>query len=246
MRGFRALQLTVGAHAEVFAALGGETCGLPETDNGLQLPVLLKGPEHGKFLDTFSRADWVTLAGPEPGPIVDAGHCLLETLLPNTFPRDLRHFLVDLSQAEARPGTAVLETAHRLQSHGEVVVSFSPESLAAALENLGEPTDNPAERAIARVRSVLNLGACLLFSKDSYAAADRADTRTLPPRHQPGKATAPHPGTTFATAYCAAGLMGIPEKSQLFLAAAAVETQLFTQSPPSWVEIERHIRQNPS
>ena len=186
------------------------------------------------------------MASPDLAPIVDAGHCLLETLLPNSFPRDLRHFFVDLSHPDTRAGTAVLDIIQRLQSHGEVIVGLNPSSLKGTLENLGENSDDSVERSLARARSALGVGACILSSEKNYAAAERAEANSIMSRYEhENQSSLNELGTTFGTAYCAAGLLGIEEKHLLPIAVAAVETQLSTKSYPSWVEIERHIRQNP-
>ncbi|MEL0120780.1 MAG: hypothetical protein VXB01_17735, partial [Opitutae bacterium] len=175
------------------------------------------------------------------------GHCLLETLLPNSFPRDLRHFFVDLSHPDTRAGTAVLDIIQRLQSHGEVIVGLNPSSLKGTLENLGENSDDSVERSLARARSALGVGACILSSEKNYAAAERAEANSLISKYElEDQPSLNELGTNFGTAYCAAGLLGIEEKHLLPIAVAAVETQLSTKSYPSWVEIERHIRQNPS
>ncbi|MAH12762.1 MAG: hypothetical protein CMO33_03370 [Verrucomicrobia bacterium] len=247
MRELQGIQLSPGAHADAFDALGGSKSAVQDSISGKSLLDLLGGPEHGKFLDAFSRADWVTMSGPDQAPIVDAGHCLLETLLPNSFPRDLRHFFVDLSHPDTRAGTAVLDIIQRLQSHGEVIVGFNPSSLKDTLENLGESSDDSVERSLARARSALGVGACILSSEKNYAAAERAEANYLISRYEHGDQSSLNElGTNFGTAYCAAGLLGIEEKHLLPIAVAAVETQLSTKSYPSWVEIERHIRQNPS
>ena len=247
MRDLQVIQLSPGAHADAFDALGGRKSAVQDSISGKSLLDLLGGPEHGKFLDAFSRAEWVTMAGPDLAPIVDAGHCLLETLLPNSFPRDLRHFFVDLSHPDTRAGTAVLDIIQRLQSHGEVIVGLNPSSLKDTLENLGENSDDSVERSLARARSALGVGACILSSEKNYAAAERAEANSLMSRYEhEDQSSLNELGTTFGTAYCAAGLLGIEEKHLLPIAVAAVETQLSNKSYPSWVEIERHIRQNPS
>ena len=247
MRELQVIQLSPGAHADAFDALGGSKSAVQDSISGKSLLDLLGGPEHGKFLDAVSRADWVTMAGPDLAPIVDAGHCLLETLLPNSFPRDLRHFFVDLSLPDTRAGTAVLDIIQRLQSHGEVIVGFNPSSLKDTLENLGENSDDSVERSLARARSALGVGACILSSEKNYAAAERAEANSLISKYElEDQPSLNELGTNFGTAYCAAGLLGIEEKHLLPIAVAAVETQLSTKSYPSWVEIERHIRQNPS
>ena len=247
MRELQVIQLSPGAHADAFDALGGSKSAVQDSISGKSLLDLLGGPEHGKFLDAFSRADWVTMSGPDLAPIVDAGHCLLETLLPNSFPRDLRHFFVDLSHPDTRAGTAVLDIIQRLQSHGEVIVGFNPSSLKDTLENLGESSDDSVERSLARARSALGVGACILSSEKNYAAAERAEANSIMSRYEhENQSSLNELGTNFGTAYCAAGLLGIEEKHLLPIAVAAVETQLSNKSFPSWVEIERHIRQNPS
>ena len=108
-------------------------------------------------------------------------------------------------------------------------------------------SDDSVERSLARARSALGVGACILSSEKNYAAAERAEANSLISRYEhEDQPSLNELGTTFGTAYCAAGLLGIEEKHLLPIAVAAVETQLSNKSYPSWVEIERHIRQNPS
>ena len=246
MRDLRALSLTDGTHTDAFVALGGERCSLPPPPDDGHLTDLLYGAYHGLALDAFSRADCVILAAPRAESLVDAGHFLLEKLLPNAFPRDLRHFLVDQSAPGAEPTAAVLNMVQRLQGHGEVTAVFSPESLSVAAASLGIPAAEDPERCLARMRSDLRVGACLLIGASASAAASRPGSETIPPAQLPEGAGATCAQTMFCTAYCAAGLLGISPKHQLRLASAAVQTQLSTEASPSWVEIDRHIRKNVS
>ena len=117
-----------------------------------------------------------------------------------------------------------MDIIQRLQSHGEVIVGFNPSSLKDTLENLGENSDDSVERSLARARSALGVGACILSSEKNYAAAERTEANSIMSRYEhENQSSLNELGTTFGTAYCAAGLLGIEEKHLLPIAVAAVK-----------------------
>ena len=247
MRDLQALVCLGESHAEAFEALGGRLKRIPGQDGSASLEEIFQGMGEGLFLDAFSRADWMVLSGKSGlDALSDWGHVLLEKVLPNMFPRDTRHFLIDLSEAGEKDMAALpasLEVARRLQSHGEATAGFSASTLAIAKENLNGEASGNTGRDLLRVREGVGVSACTLFSEKACGCATREDSEI---HDFTGGKSMKDPAsvrTAFSTAYAAAALLGISQECQFPLAIAAVECHITKKSNPSWVEIDENIRQ---
>ncbi len=248
MRDLRVMAGTGSTHAEVFEALGGQRLDMGGPGKESRLEKVFEGMGEGRFLDAFSRADWIVLSG-KAGleNLVDWGFALLEKVLPNAFPRDTRHLLVDLSQIKKLEGGALaraMEVARRLQSHGEVAVGFSETTLNNAVEIIGGAASSHVGHNLRSVREHLGTGSCGVFSLDGTCGfATGKDMLTQDFKNEGAVKNLGKIADVFFTAHSVAGLLGIQHEYRLPIAVAAAECQLFTKSNPSWVEIDACIRQ---
>lgn len=250
MRDLRVMAGTGSTHAEVFEALGGQRLEMDGPGEESRLEKVFEGMGEGRFLDAFSRADWIVLSG-KAGleNLVDWGFALLEKVLPNAFPRDTRHLLVDLSQIKKLEGGALaraMEVARRLQSHGEVAVGFSETTLNTAVEIIGGAAPSHVGHNLRSVREHLATGSCGVFSLDGACGfATGKDMLTQDFKNE-GAVKDKDPSKmadVFFTAHSVAGLLGMQHECRLPIAVAAAECQLSTKANPSWVEIDACIRQ---
>jgi hypothetical protein len=248
MRDLRVMTGTGSTHAKVFEALGGQRLEMDGPGKESRLEKVFEGMGEGRFLDAFSRADWIVLSGKDGlENLVDWGLALLEKVLPNAFPRETRHLLVDLCGIKKLQGGALaraMEVARRLQSHGEVAVGFSETTLDTAVEIMGGAASSHLVHNLRNVREHLGTGSCGVFSVDGTCGfATGKDTLTQDFKNE---GTVKNPGKMadiFFTAHSVAGLLGIQHECRLPIAVAATECQLSTKSNPSWVEIDSCIRQ---
>lgn len=248
MRDLRVMAGSESTHAEIFKGLGGQRLEIEAMGRESRLETIFEGMGEGRFLDAFSRADWVVLSG-ESGleNLADWGFALLEKVLPNAFPRDKRHFLVDLSRIpklEGGPMAKAMEVARRLQAHGEVAMGFSGTTLNSAVEIIGGEGQSHMEHNLRSVREHFGTGSCGVFLSDgTYGIATEKDILTQDGRNintekEPGKIP-----DVFFTTFCATGLIDIRHECRFPIAVAAAECQLSAKSNPSWVEIDAYIRQ---
>ena len=248
MRDLRVMAGAGSTHAAVFEALGGQRLEMDGPGEESRLEKVFEGMGEGRFLDAFSRADWIVLSG-KAGleNLIDWGFALLEKVLPNAFPRDTRHVLVDLSQIKKLEGGALaraMEVARRLQSHGEVAVGFSETILNTATEIIGGTASSHVAHNLRKVREHLDVGSCGVFSLDGTCGfATGKDTLTQDFKNDGTMKNSSKVTDVFFTAYSAAGLLGIQHECRLPIAVAAAECQLSTKANPSWVEIDACIRQ---
>ena len=63
MRDLRVMAGTGSTHAEVFEALGGQRLDMDGPGKESRLEKVFEGMGEGRFLDAFSRADWIVLSG---------------------------------------------------------------------------------------------------------------------------------------------------------------------------------------
>ena len=227
---------------------GASLLGVASSPKVASLKEVIRQVGEGLFMDVFSRADLIVLSGASGLDVLAGwGFGLLEKVLPNTFPRDRRHFLIDLAHVGMHSGanlSSVLEVAAQLHSHGETTLGFSRETLSAAANALETGAAGNWERELAHVHDRLGVRACLLFGETTpCAVATREGVHSCSSNMTlSGGFLCPAP-RSFFTAYSAATLAGISQKCRLPLAVAAAEYRFLNKIPPSWVEIDAYIRQ---
>jgi len=230
--------------AQTFESLGGQQIGAelfhPAEEGAppLSFSTLLSGTTEGALHDAISRADLIHLSldfGVDC--LIDNATVLLERLLPNTFPRDTRHVLLDFTlpgvEISVPQLQQVLDLAAILQTHTPLTLAITPQ------------THTAPEQKIHHLRQQLSLTEVLLVDFPKLSSATVRGFHTFPSATEStGQECSENTFAALLASYAAAQILNLPETSSLEIAYITAQYYLSENSLPSWIEIQAQFCHN--
>lgn len=230
LRGTTLLANAGDGFAEVFCGLGGVLAGegLFKGNPPSPLGSFFSGTTEGLAQDAVSRADLFYLdVAHGAANLLDDAAILAERVFPNTFPRDTRHVMVDLTRPAGDwlpfHAQALGSLAGSLQSHAEVTLVITP---------LTSPVPG---QSIHHLRQKLGVSEILLLDPPALSSAT---SKGLCGHSLDAECSGDFPLATLLAAYAALQFLNVPKELHLGLAAKAGIAHLSGGKPPSWVEIQ--------
>ena len=230
--------------AQTFQSLGGQLFGAElfhvkeEGASPLTFRTLLSGTTEGALHDAISRADLIHLPldfGVDY--LIDNATTLLERLLPNTFPRDTRHILLDLTLPGADISgpqlQQILDLAAILQTHTPLTLAITPETHPAP------------DQKIQHLRQKLSLTEVILVDYPRISSATVRGFHAFPAAADVScQECSENTLTALLASYAAAQILNLPEASSLEVAYITSKYYNSKNSLPSWIEIQAQFCHN--
>ncbi|MDA0345770.1 MAG: carbohydrate kinase family protein [Verrucomicrobia bacterium] len=211
---------------------------------------ILKHISEGEFFDLLSRQDLISMVNWTMIPnmtqlFVD----LLDKVIPNLPPRDIKHYYFDLADPEKRPANEieeVLRTISRFQNHGQVTLGLNLAEAKQVYGILGQSeieADAQGLKTMASsIRNELNLGCVVVHPKESAACATKEDTFWIPGPYTDKPKITTGAGDHFNAGFSTAQLLGFPPLVCLTIGVCFSGHYVRTGESPSLEDIKNFIQ----
>ncbi len=216
----------------------------------LSYDSILKHISEGEFFDLLSRQDLISMVNWTMIPnmtqlFVD----LLDKVIPNLPPRDIKHYYFDLADPEKRPSDEieeVLKTISRFQNYGHVTLGLNLAEAKQVFGILGKPEIEADAQGLKRmasfIRNELNLGCVVVHPKESAACATKDDTFWIRGPYTDKPMITTGAGDHFNAGFSTAQLLGFPPLACLTVGVCFSGHYVRTGESPSLDNIKSFIK----
>lgn len=211
---------------------------------------ILSCVKEGEFFDLLSRQDLISMVNWTMIPnMTELFGDLLDHVIPNLPPRDMKHYFFDLADPVKRPVgeiETVLRTISRFQNYGHVTLGLNLAEAKQVCGILGqseiEPDADGLKSMASFIRSELALGCVVVHPKESAACATKDDTcwisgpYTVKPKITTGA------GDHFNAGFSTAQLLGFPPLACLTVGVCFSGHYVRSGESPSLYHVQSFIK----
>jgi sugar/nucleoside kinase (ribokinase family) len=211
---------------------------------------ILQHISEGDLFDLLSRQDLISMVNWTMIPnMTQLFLDLLDKVIPNLPPRDIKHYYFDLADPEKRPTNEieeVLRTISRFQNYGDVTLGLN---LAEAKQVFGILGQSEIEADVqglktmaSSIRNELNLGCVVVHPKESAACATKDETFWISGPYTDKPKITTGAGDHFNAGFSTAQLLGFPPLACLTVGVCFSGHYVRTGESPSLEDVTSFIQ----